>query len=343
MNKHPHSEDLYKRETVDNGFSKGWGMHFKPVADYFFDAHTHYHERYFPGGDISDALSSTIEQMDELGIKKAMILFKVYDNGWQPEEGNLGPFFKIDEIIKHKDFFNSQDRFLWAPYLRYKDPNLDIINKSIKAGASLIKLHNAHIIIDGASPDVWLSCEWQKVFCEIEKNALPVMWHVTQRRTECKYRGMGAESYWKDGVKKGITYSNEELLQVFLKVVEKYPSINFIGAHQLHIGWERLGELFDKYPNLYTDTSTGCFLNPDDDFYPEDKEYLRNFFIKYQDRIMFATDIYYEKGIETNKKFIFENKGHIRFVNKLELPEDILQKIAYKNAERLYKCKNCLK
>ena len=63
-------------------------------------------------------------------------------------------------------------------------------------------------------------------------------------------------------------------------VADKYPKINFIGAHQLHIGWERLGELFDKYPNLYTDTSTGCFLNPDDDFYSEDKEYLRNFFIK---------------------------------------------------------------
>ena len=89
MDKHPHSEDLYKREYYDNGFSKGWGMHFKPVADYFFDAHTHYHETCFPGGDISEALDSTVDKMNELKIKKAMILFKVYDNGWQPEEGNF--------------------------------------------------------------------------------------------------------------------------------------------------------------------------------------------------------------------------------------------------------------
>ena len=66
---------------------------------------------------------------------------------------------------------------------------------------------------------------------------------------------------------------------------------------------------------------------------------LRDFFIKYQDRIMFATDIYYEKSIGEDKKYIFENKGHIRFLNKLELPDDVLQKIAYKNAEMLYKRK----
>ena len=337
MDKYPHPEDLYKREYLDGGFSKGWGMHFKPVADYFYDSHTHYHEKHFPGGDIPDALLSKKDEMNELGIKKAMIFFKVYDhNGWQPQEGNVGPFYLIDDIIKNKEFFNSQDSFFWGPYLRYLDPNLGIIKKGIEAGASCIKLHNAHIITDGAEPEIWFSEEWDKAFKEIEKTGLPVVWHVTQRRSECKYRKVGADSYWKDGVKKGITYSNEELLQVFLKVVEKYPAIKFVGAHQLHIGWERLGELFDKYPNLYTDTSMGCFLNPDDDFYPDDYNYLRDFFIKYADRLMFGTDIYYEKCVERDFKFHFENRGHIRFINKLNLPEDVLQKIAYKNAEMIY-------
>ena len=51
---------------------------------------------------------------------------------------------------------------------------------------------------------------------------------------------------------------------------------------------------------------------------------------------MFGTDIYYEKCVERDFKFHFENKGHIRFINKLNLPEDVLQKIAYKNAEMIY-------
>ena len=337
MTSHPHSPDLYKRETVDGGFSKGWGMHFIPRAEYFFDAHCHYHEEHFPGGDIAEALESNRKDMAELDVRRALILFKVYDsNGWQPEAGNVGPFFHIDEILKHKDYFQSQDRFLWAPYLRYRDPNLDIVQRSAEAGAACIKLHNAHIISDGADPQVWLTEAWDAVFRQIAKAGLPVLWHATQRRTECQYRKMGAESYWKDGVKKGITYSNRELLDVFLQVVEKYPEIKFVGAHQLHVGWEKLGELFDRYDNLYTDTSTGCFLNPDDDFYPEDKTFLRDFFMTYADRLMFATDIYYEKAPERDWKFHFENRGHMRFLNRLNLPDDVLQKVAYRNAECMY-------
>ena len=336
MNDHPHSPDLEKRITADGGFSKGWGMHFMTSADYFFDAHCHYHEEFFPGGDIAEALESKGRDMAELNVRRALILFKVYDRGWQPEPGNIGPFFPIDDILRYQSYFQGQDRFLWAPYFRYLDPNPEILRKSAAAGAACVKLHNAHIITDGADPSVWLTPEWDAVFQEIAKTSLPVLWHVTQRRTECQYRKMGAESYWKDGVKKGITYSNQELLDVFLQVVEKYPTIKFVGAHQLHIGWERLGALLDRYENLYTDTSTGCFLNPDDDFYPEDKAFLRDFFIRYADRLLFATDIYYEKAPERDWKFHFENRGHMRFLNKLNLPHEVLQKIAYQNAEKLY-------
>lgn len=337
MNRNFYSPDRFERETADGGFSKGWGMHFPTTADCFFDAHCHYHEQFFPGGDISQALESRGEEMKELDIRRALILFKVYDSGgWQPEEGNVGPFFHIDELLKYRDWFRGQDRFLWAPYFRYLDPNPEILRKSAAAGAACVKLHNAHIITDGADPGVWLGKEWEGMFRRIEELSLPVLWHVTQRRTACGYRKMGAESYWKDGVKKGITYSNQELLEVFLQVVEKYPGIKFVGAHQLHIGWERLGELFDRYSNLYTDTSTGCFLKPDDDFYPEDKAYLQDFFIRYADRILFATDIYYEKTPVRDSKFHFENRGHMRFLNKLSLPYEALQKVAWQNAERIY-------
>ena len=337
MTDHPHAPDLYARETADGGFSRGWGMHFMTSPDCFFDAHCHYHESHFPGCDIAEALESNRKDMEELELRRALILFKVYDsNGWQPEPGNVGPFFHIDQLLRHKEYFLSQDRFLWAPYFRYLDPNPGILWKSVDAGASCVKLHNAHIITDGADPEVWLSAAWDAMFREIEKTDLPVLWHVTQRRTECRYRKMGAESYWKDGVKKGISYSNRELLEVFLRVVEKYPKIRFVGAHQLHVGWEKLGELFDRYENLYTDTSTGCFLKPDDDFYPEDKAFLRDFFLRYADRILFATDIYYEKKSERDYKFHFENRGHMRFLNRLHLPDDVLQKVAWQNAEGLY-------
>lgn len=335
--KHPHAEDFYKRDTYDSGFSKGWGMHFKPVADYFFDAHTHYRDEFFPDGDIAEALESKKPEMARLEVNKVLVLFKVYGKGFPCGEGDAGPFFDIDDIGRYKDFFASSDAFYWAAYMRYREPDVDIVKKSARYGASAIKLHNFHLIVDAVEPDVWLSDEWDAVFREIQKQGLPVLWHVTQRRSECKYRKAGAESYWMYGEKKGITYSNAELLDVFLKVVEKYPEINFVGAHQLHIGWDRLGELLDKYPNLYTDTAASCSLRPEDDFYEEDREYLRNFFIKYSDRIMFGTDAFSRKHPGTDDRVVSETSGHERFINKLNLPEEELQKVAYKNAERIYK------
>ena len=78
------------------------------------------------------------------------------------------------------------------------------------------------------------------------------------------------------------------------------------------------------------------FSSIDDDFYEEDKAFLQDFFIRYADRIMFATDIHYEKNLKRDMKYHFENRGHMRFLNKLNLPEDVLQKIAYQNAEKIY-------
>jgi hypothetical protein len=34
-----HSPDVLERDTVDNGFSTGWGMHFQPKEDFWVDAH----------------------------------------------------------------------------------------------------------------------------------------------------------------------------------------------------------------------------------------------------------------------------------------------------------------
>ena len=96
-------------------------------------------------------------------------------------------------------------------------------------------------------------------------------------------------------------------------------------------------ELLDKHPNLYTDTAASCYLRAEDDFYEEDRDYLRDFFIKYADRIMFGTDASSRRHPGTDDRVVSETLGHERFINKLNLPEEVLQKVAYKNAERIYK------
>lgn len=336
---YPHSPDVEERLTSDGGFSAGWGLHFPTCEDYWFEAHVHYGDEDGGKSSIQNSLESHAEILNEFNVKKSLIIFKTYDKetGWSPDEDNNLNFFSIDQIQENAKFFKEQKRFFWSPWIRYNDPNLSLLDKCIEAGASCIKLHNANIIVDGEDPNCWYLEKWHEMFKRIDKSGLPILWHVTQRLTACPYRGMGANSYWKEGIPKGVKYTNQDLLDIFIDIVEKYPNINFIGAHQLHIGYDRLGELFDKYLNLYIDTSIGCFLRLNDDFYSKDKEYLREFFIKYYNRFLFATDVYYKTPHMEDWKFKNEYLGHMRFINKLNLPNHVLQAISHENAEKLYK------
>jgi predicted TIM-barrel fold metal-dependent hydrolase len=65
-----------------------------------------------------------------------------------------------------------------------------------------------------------------------------------------------------------------------------------------------------------------------DDFYPHDKEYLRSVFIKWADRILFGTDSFGEYNEQNYLQ-------HLHFITKLDLPQNVLDKICHGNLERL--------
>jgi predicted TIM-barrel fold metal-dependent hydrolase len=87
---------------------------------------------------------------------------------------------------------------------------------------------------------------------------------------------------------------------------------------------------------VYIDTSIGCFVRWGDEMYPEDRKKLRDFFIKYADRILFGTDIGMGKGYNLETEHL-SLMGHIRFVRQLRLPYDELQKVSHENAEKLFR------
>jgi len=72
--------------------------------------------------------------------------------------------------------------------------------------------------------------------------------------------------------------------------------------------------------------------------YPEDQKKLRDFFIKYADRILFGTDIGMGSGYNTETEHL-SLMGHIRFIRQLRLPYDELQKISHQNSARLFRLK----
>ena len=332
-NRYPHSPDVLEREFAENGFAKGWAMHCKPVPEYYFDCHLHYSGE---KENTAENLRFLAEAVQKLGVKRLLVIFQIYGKKWNysMKTNNIMdnfPYFTPEELRKQiQNLFtdNNIGKYFWSAYLNYHSSERELVQIAADMGACCIKLHNAPQIEDNAPCDLWLSDEWQDVFASIAERKLLVLWHVTQRLPNCPYTGGARNVYWENGWKKGVTYNNEDLLQVFLTCCRRNPKINFIGAHQLHIGWERLDELFTAHRNLYADTTIGCQLRMYDDFYPHDKEYLRSVFIKWADRILFGTDTF---GSYSELGYL----QHMRFISAFDLPQDALDKICHGNLERL--------
>jgi len=99
------------------------------------------------------------------------------------------------------------------------------------------------------------------------------------------------------------------------------------------MGWERLDELFEAHPNLYIDTSSGCMLPVGDTMYPNDRDFLRRFFLKWSDRVIFGADAFWgRRGDGAAEPRYY---WHINFLKALDLPCEILDKICHGNIERL--------
>jgi predicted TIM-barrel fold metal-dependent hydrolase len=76
-------------------------------------------------------------------------------------------------------------------------------------------------------------------------------------------------------------------------------------------------EMLRKYPNLYCDISAGSGANA----FSRDPEFAKQFLLEFQDRVLYGRDY-------------FDNV-HQEVLNSLGLPQDVLDKIYYKNALKL--------
>lgn len=119
---------------------------------------------------------------------------------------------------------------------------------------------------------------------------LPVVYHCGDpkeywypRTYHSFHYGTGAPEFYKDPEMP----SWEELMRQRDAVLEKHPALVMIGAHfgSLTFDLERLAATLDKYPNFHVECAAGLRiigrLNP---------QAVRDFFVKYQDRIHFGSD-----------------------------------------------------
>ena len=133
-------------------------------------------------------------------------------------------------------------------------------------------------------------------------------------------------------------------MNAFFKLVARHPQTTFIGAHvgcyAENLEW--VGQMLDACPNFYLDFSARIGELGRQPFS------ARRFFLRYADRILFGTDhgpnveyyrLYY-RFLETDDEYFNYNLSPVPqqgrwHVYGLYLPDDVLQKVYYANAERV--------
>ena len=133
----------------------------------------------------------------------------------------------------------------------------------------------------------------------------------------------------------------EEIINEQHTIFERHKNTAFINAH---FGWmgndlKRLGNHLDKYPNVHTEF--GAVIAE----IGRQPKTARQFFIDYQDRIMFGKDKYDKEEFYTYFRILESDDEYFNYFRKrhafwkmygLNLPDEVLKKIYYKNALRLF-------
>jgi predicted TIM-barrel fold metal-dependent hydrolase len=123
-------------------------------------------------------------------------------------------------------------------------------------------------------------------------------------------------------------------------VIRRHPATNFINAH---FGWyandlPKLGQLLDEMPNMYVET--GAIIAE----LGRQPRMARQFFEKYQDRILFGKDAYnpneyhtYFRVFETEDEYFPYYKRYHAFwrMYGLGLPDEVLKKLYFRNALKI--------
>jgi predicted TIM-barrel fold metal-dependent hydrolase len=152
-------------------------------------------------------------------------------------------------------------------------------------------------------------------------------WLELKQRPDRK-RGSQTEPSW------------EQIISEQQNVFRKHPITIFINAHLSWMGnnLARLGKLMDELPNMYTEI--GAVLAE----LGRQPRFARDWFIKYQDRILFGKDSWqpeeyhvYFRVLETaDEYFDYYRRRHAFWkMYGLHLPDEVLKKVYYKNALRI--------
>ncbi len=204
---------------------------------------------------------------------------------------------------------------------------------------------------------------FDNIFTFLEKNNIPLTGHIGEPKS-CwlpleEMITTGDKEYFGNNPEYHMHlhpehHPYEAHIQARDNLLEKHPDLVYVGAHLGSLEWsvDELAKRLDTYPNMCVDTAERiCYFQYQS---MDDWQKVYDFIIKYQDRILYGTDIHSDDSLspEDEKKHAHDlwRRDWLYFTSDgmmtspslaqefkgLKLPKSVVDKIYYKNAKRIY-------
>ncbi len=313
----------------------------KPTRSKFPFIDVHNHQR-----DVTpDRLKRLIDDMDSLNM--GILINSPVNSGAGKWVANAVAAMKAHSATRFAVMTNIDTSNLDDP--DYSQRAAAQLETDIKAGAIGLKVwklfgttlsdSKGRIKVDDPRFDaVWAVCA---------KHGIPVLihtadpWGLFQPMDKNNERWLELKIQTRRNQSQQTNYTWEQLIEEQHNLFTRHPKTTFINAH---MGWlannlDRLGELLDRLPNVYVEIGA---ITSDLGRQPRA---AKRFFTKYQDRVLFGKDAYnvveyhtYFRLLETDDEYFDPiRKYHgIWKLYGLDLSDDVLKKLYYKNALRIF-------
>ena len=269
------------------------------------------------------------------GLNESDFLKQAVENAKKQKPGRFIVFTNID--------FNNIDEPDWA------ENTIRQLEIDVRNGANGLKIYKSHgltnkdksgkliAVDDPRIYPVWAKCGELGIPVLIHTGEPAAFWLPKDKNNERWLELKQRPGRYRDPA---IFPSWEQIMSEQHNVFRKHPKTIFINAH---LGWMgndlgRLGKLMDELPNMYTEI--GAVLAE----LGRQPRFAREWFIKYQDRVMFGKDswnpkeyyVYFRVLESADEYFDYYRKRHAFWkMYGMNLPDEVLKKLYYKNALRI--------
>lgn len=280
-----------------------------------------------------------IDAMAIVGVSTTVMLGSPEATFLLSSEPGFNNYEKNNDVILWLEK-NHDSKILAFPTINPNDSNkLEMLKNELKAGAVGLKLYSGHTGEIFPEPKETLydylgplnRSDMYGVYEYCEKNHVPIIWHIKLQW-----------DYLFDEL--------NEVLEDFPNIIVNIPHFGVLGSNLT-----RLGQLMDTYPGVYTDVSFGGFAFWSMQLASNNVEQYSEFVNKYQDRVMFGTDMVVTNNVRKTVPWIVnltmgyrdmleKNEFHINVsnitgegfafdmtLNGFGLSQDVLDKIYFDN------------